>query len=145
MGAHNVNLNYFNGRKRVIRIRIDNLMQAPEELSNPRRVVAAEREDSSWRSILAVQVASIYMYSHRTLIHALAGMMGSRRGHENCILCFRRPAACNRAGEVAGARAAPRHPSPSMLWYVHIYLHYRILCNIVYNNGPQLRETGYPV
>jgi len=28
-------------------------MQVPEELSDPRRVVAAEQEDSSWRSILA--------------------------------------------------------------------------------------------
>jgi hypothetical protein len=28
------------------------LMQVPEELSDPRRVVAAEQEDSSWRSML---------------------------------------------------------------------------------------------
>ena len=31
----------------------NNLMQVPEELSNPRRVVAAEQEDSSWHSMLA--------------------------------------------------------------------------------------------
>ena len=28
-------------------------MQVPEELSDPRRVVAAEQVDSSWRSMLA--------------------------------------------------------------------------------------------
>jgi hypothetical protein len=31
----------------------DDLMQVPGELSDPRRVVAAEQEDSSWHSMLA--------------------------------------------------------------------------------------------
>lgn len=40
----------------------DNLMPVPEELSEPRRVVAAEQEDSSWHSMLAEAVS---VYRHR--------------------------------------------------------------------------------
>jgi hypothetical protein len=71
LGTHDCKSSYFNGRKRVIRIRIDNLTQAPEELSNPRRVVAAEQEDSPWRSMLA------YVHVFRFSIYAATKHGGS--------------------------------------------------------------------
>lgn len=63
-----VDLIILTGTTRVIRIRIGNLMQVSQGLelrllgNQRRRVVAAEHEDSSWRSMLFVHVfrSSIY-------------------------------------------------------------------------------------
>lgn len=46
----------------------DNLMQVPEELRDPRRVVAAEQEDSSWHAIMALVCTVKEYHGSRSIV-----------------------------------------------------------------------------